>query len=43
MNEFAIFAICGLLVIIASFISIWTYDEASQQMMADTWPWHLPM
>ena len=43
MSEFAIFAICGLLVIVASLISIWTNDEASQQIMAETWPWHLPM
>jgi hypothetical protein len=43
MNEYVIFAICGLLVIAASLISIWTNDEASEQLMADHWWWQLPM
>ena len=43
MNEYVIFAICGLIIIAASLISIWKHDEASEQLMADQWWWQLPM
>jgi hypothetical protein len=43
MNQYVIFAICGLLIIVASLISIWTNDEASEQLIADQWWWQLPM
>jgi hypothetical protein len=43
MNEYVIFAICSLVVIVASLISIWTNDQASEQLMADQWWWQLPM
>jgi hypothetical protein len=43
MNEYVIFTVCGLLVIAASLISIWTNDEASEQLMADHWWWQLPL
>ena len=43
MNEYVVFAICGLIIIVASLISIWKQDEASEQLMADQCWWKLPM
>ena len=43
MNEYLIFVICGLLVIVASLISSWKNDEAAEQITAEYWWWQLPM
>jgi len=43
MNEFVIFAICGLVVLVASLISIYNQDETADSLMADYWWWQLPM
>ena len=43
MNEYVIFVICGLLVIVASLISLWTNDQAAEQITADYWWQQFPM
>jgi hypothetical protein len=43
MNEFVIFFICGLVVLITSLITIWAQGDTQDQIVADYWWWQLPM